>query len=131
MTTYTENQFATRLLKDLGLIGAEETPSSADLEWAKETAASEISLLAATGIPLWNGSELSIPQEYLTTLSRRVGLALSPSFGQTDPATAQNAMRAAERSLIVLAAPRGARPTALSADNTLTRRGSFNFTLGT
>ena len=128
MTTYTEDELGTRILRDLGLIGAEETPTSADLEWAKETAASEISILSAMGVPLWNGNELSIPQEYLTTISRRVGLAVAPSFGLTDPATAQNAMREAERYLTILAAPR-ARPALLRTE--LPARGSsFNFTTG-
>jgi hypothetical protein len=129
MTAYTENQFATRVLKDLGLIGAEETPSSADLEWAKDTAASEIAMLAATGIPIWEGSNISIPEEYVTTLSRRVGLALAPSFGQTDIASAQNAMKAAERSLTVMAAPKS-RPSALRVEDRLVNRGAFNFTIG-
>ena len=128
MTTYTEDQFATRVLKDLGIIGAEETPSSADLEWAKETAASEISLLAATGIPIWNGSEVAIPQEYLSTLSRRVCLAVAPSYGSTDMVAAQNAMREAERSLTILAAPRS-RPLSLRTD-VPARGGAFNFTTG-
>lgn len=126
--TYTETQFATRVLKDLGIIGAEETPSSADLEWAKETAASEISLLAATGIPIWNGSGVAIPQEYLSTLSRRVALAVAPSYGETDMATAQNAMREAERPLTILAAPRS-RPRLLSSNDVKTNS-SFNFTSG-
>lgn len=129
MTTYTEDEFATRVLKDLGVIGAEETPTSADLEWAKETALSEIMALAAIGLPIWNGSEVSVPQEYLTILSRRVGLALAPSYGQTDPATAQLAMREAERSLTILAAPRS-RPLKLLADDAKAGSASFNFTTG-
>jgi hypothetical protein len=129
MTTYTEDELGTRILKDLGLIGAEETPSAADLEWAKETAGSEILLLAALGLPIWNGSELAIPQEYFTTLSRRVGLAVAPSFGLTDPATAASGMREAERALTELAAPRA---TPLRLRTELPARGSsaFNFTTG-
>jgi hypothetical protein len=130
MTDYTEDQFATRVLKDLGLVAAEETPSAADLEWAKETAGSEITMLSALNLPIWNGSELSIPQEYLTTLSRRVGLAVAPSFGLADMATAQMAMREAERSLTLLAAPRGLSPSLLRSDDSMPRRGGFNFTRG-
>jgi hypothetical protein len=129
MTTYNEDQFATRVLKDLGLIGAEETPSAADMEWAKETAMAEIMMLSAIGLPIWNGSELSIPQEYLTPLSRRVCLAVAPSFGLTDIASAQSAMKAAEMTLVVMAAPRGARPMALkSAD--FPSRSSFRYATG-
>lgn len=102
MTTYTQNQLATRVMKDLGLLGAEETPSDADLDWAAETVAAEIQMMAAKGIPIWNGSDTSIPQEYLTALSRRIGLALAPSFGLSDLATATVAMRAAEDDLRIL-----------------------------
>ena len=44
---FTLSELATRVLKDLGLVGAEETPSSADLAWAQETCSSEIDLMAA------------------------------------------------------------------------------------
>lgn len=132
MTTYTEDQFATRVLKDLGLVNADETPSSVDLEWAKETAGSEILLLASLHLPIWNGSALSIPQEYLTILSRRVGLAVAPSFGLVDLAAAQMAMREAERSLTMLAAPRGINPLSMRADDATPGRrgGGFNFSTG-
>lgn len=102
MTTYTGTQLATRVLKDLGLIGAEETPTAADQTWAEQTCQAEIGLLAAKGIPIWNGGDESIPHEYLTTLSRRIGLGLAPSFGLTDIATATLAMRAAEDDLRIL-----------------------------
>ena len=114
MTTYTTAELATRVLKDLGLIGAEETPSAADLAWATETVGSEVGLLAVKGIAIWNGSVQSVPEEYLTALSRRLGLALAPSFGLVDLASAQMAMPAAERDLRILAAKpaTGARQTA-------------------
>ena len=104
MTTYTGAELATRVLKDLGLVGAEETPSSADQSWAEETCDAEIGLLAAKGVPIWNGGDDSIPHEYLTVLSRRIGLAVAPSFGLTDIATATVAMRAAEDDLRILGA---------------------------
>jgi hypothetical protein len=102
MTTYTSAEFATRVLRDLGLVGAEETPSAADLDFATETAASEVQMLAAKGIQVWNGSETSVPVEYLTLLSRRVGLALASAFGLTDPASATQAMELTERDLRIL-----------------------------
>lgn len=96
MTTYTGAQLATRVLKDLGLVAAEETPTAADQAWAEETCDAEIGLLAAKGIPVWNGGDDDIPGEYLTLLSRRIGLALAPSFGLSDVATATLAMQSAE-----------------------------------
>lgn len=103
MTTFNGTELATRVLRDLGLIEAEETPSSVDLAWSQETCDSEISLMSVKGIPIWNGSEDSIPQEYLTVLSRRIGLAVAPSFGLTDIATATLAMTACEKDLRIMA----------------------------
>lgn len=106
MTTYTTSELATRVLKDLGLVAAEETPSAADLNWAIETCQSEVLMLNAKGIPIWNGSEVEVPQEYLTLLSRRIGLAVGPSYGLMSAAEAQVAMRAAEVDLRVLGSVR-------------------------
>lgn len=107
---FTLSELAVRVLKDLGLVAAEETPSAADLNWSSETCRSEIDLLAAKGISIWNGDEDSIPSEYLTTLSRRIGLAVAPSFGLTDIAAANAQILALEKDLRVLAAmpPTGA-----------------------
>lgn len=72
------------------------------MNWATETCESEIQMMAAKGIPVWNGSEVEIPSEYLTTLSRRIGLALGPSFGLGDQATAVQAIELAEINLLRL-----------------------------
>lgn len=102
MTTYDNEQLGRRVLRDLGLIGADETPTAADQSFAEETIEAEIGLLNAKGIPIWNGNDMSVPHEYLTVLSRRIGLAVAPSFGLIDIATAQIAMEAAERDLRIL-----------------------------
>lgn len=131
MTTYSQTDLATRVLKDLGLLGADEDLSAADLAWAIETVASEVAMLAAIGLPIWNGSDMAVPLEYLTILSRRIGLAIAPSFGLTDPASAQLAMRAAEQSLTIMAAPRGAMPLSLRSNDATGRRGSnFDYATG-
>jgi hypothetical protein len=96
---FTEEELATRVLRDMGLIGAEETPSAADMAWAIETCSSEIDLLAAKGIGIWNGTGDSVPNEYLTVLSRRIGLALGPSFGLGDIASATSAILQLEKDL--------------------------------
>lgn len=102
MTTYTNAQLATRVLKDLGLVGAEETPSAVDQSWAEETCSSEIMLLQKKEIVLWNTGDDSISQEYLTALSRRIGLALGPSFGLFSTAQAEQMMPLAEANLRIL-----------------------------
>ena len=131
MTTYSKADLATRVLKDMGFVGADETASADDQSWAEETVGSEVQLLAAIGLPIWNGSEMAVPEEYLTVLSRRIGLAVAPSFGMMSMADAQLAMREAERYLTVMAAPRAATPlTMRTNDATGSRGGSFNFSTG-
>ncbi len=102
MTTYTTTQLATRALRDLGVVGAEETPTAADLAWAIETVQSEVQMLARKGIPVWNGSEVSVPQEYLTTLSRRVGAPMATSFGLMTIPEAEQVMLLCEQNLRIL-----------------------------
>lgn len=130
MTTYSQSDLATRMLKDLGLIYAEEVPSASDLAWATETVSSEVAMMAVIGLPIWNGSDMSVPLEYLTVLSRRCGLAVAPSFGLTDIASAQLAMREAERYLTIMTNPRAGSPLTLRSNDATGGRGSFNFTLG-
>ena len=96
MTTFTTSEIATRMLRDLGLLDIEETPSAAMLSNAEQTVRSEVMLMAASGIPIWNGSEISVPEEYLTALSRRLGLAEAPGYGLVDLATATLALESAE-----------------------------------
>lgn len=130
MTTYSQSDLATRMLKDLGLIASEEVPSAPDLEWAQETVGSEVAMLAVIGLPIWNGSDMAVPQEYLTPLSRRCGLAVAPSFGLMDIATATLAMREAERYLTVMANPRAGSPLTLITNDAKPRRSGFNFSTG-
>lgn len=127
---YSLSDLATRTGRDLGLIGSEETPSAPDLDWLQETCSGEIAMLGAIGLPIWNGADVAIPQEYLTPLSRRIGLAVAPSFGLMDQASAQMAMREAERYLTVMAAPRLANPATLKTNDSGVGRASFNFTTG-
>lgn len=103
MTTYTKAEQATRVLKDLGLVGANETPTAEDLEWAKETLSSVVALLAAKQINIWNGSDESVPLEYLIPLSYRVGLQVAPSFGLMSQAEAMVAIDKADKDLRILA----------------------------
>lgn len=131
MTTYTQTELATRMLRDLGLIGAEETPSAADLDFANETIESVVPMLATLGVPIWNGSEAQVPAEYLVPLSKRLGLDVAPGFGLVDVAAAEVAKTALERNLTLMANPRRANPSQLKTDDATGgsyRR--FNWTTG-
>lgn len=104
MTTYSRSDIATRVLKDLGLVGSNETPYADDLSWTEETVSAEVAMLAAKGIVIWNGSDQAVPLEYLSALSRRIGLAVGPSYGLFSLADAQIAMPLVEKDLRILAA---------------------------
>jgi hypothetical protein len=130
MTTYSQTDLATRVLKDLGLTNASESPSDDDLSWAIETVSSEVAMMGSIGLPIWNGSDMVVPNEYLTILSRRIGLAVAPSFGMMTLAEAQLAMREAERYLTIMAAPRLV-PLSMRTDDAMQRNTTFNFTTGT
>lgn len=104
MTTYSLSDLATRVLKDLGLVGADETPASSDLNWAAETCRAEVQRLSMLNMPIWNGSEVSVPEAYLTILSQRIGLAIAPSFGLTDIAAATQSMKLVEKDLRAMSA---------------------------
>lgn len=130
MTTYSQADLAERMLKDLGLIGAEEIPSAADLAWANETVMSEVSLLSAINLPIWNGSEMSVPQEYLTTLSVRCGAAVAPSYGLMTAAESIQAKELAERNLTILASPRGAMPLIAKANDSTRGNRTYNWASG-
>ena len=130
MTTYSQTDLATRVLKDLGLVGATEDPSAEDLAWAIETVSSEVAMLSAIGLPIWNGSDMAVPNEYLAPLSRRIGLAVAPSFGLMRLDQAQLAMREAERYLTVMAAPRGANPLPMRANDAMRRGPRYSFSTG-
>ena len=129
--TYSQSDLATRMLKDLGLVGAEEVPSATDLEWGMETVGAEVAMLNSISLPIWNGSDMSVPLEYLTPLSRRCGLAVAPSFGLMDQASAQMAMREAERYLTIMANPRPGNSLLLKTNDAMPRRiGGFDFATG-
>ena len=130
MTTYSLSDLATRMLKDLGLIDAAEIPSAVDLDWAQETISSEVALLSALNLPIWNGSEIAVPQEYLTLMSLRCGLAIAPSFGLMTQAESMVAKEAAERNLTVLAAPRGALPMIARTDDSTRRNSRYDWATG-
>lgn len=102
MTTFSKSDLATRILRDAGLVGADETPSAIDLEFAEETLSSEIDALAIRGISIWNGSETEIPNGYLTTLSRRIVLAIAPAFGLASAAEVEVAIPKVEATLRAL-----------------------------
>lgn len=114
MTTYSQSDLATRVLRDLGLVASDEDPSADDLSFAEETVGSVYAELALRGISLPNGSDTALPAEYLVCVSKRIGLDVGPAFGLFSMADAETAKPIVERTLRALAAkpPTGSRAEA-------------------
>jgi hypothetical protein len=103
LTTYTKAQFATRVLQDLGLLGADETASSADIDWTEETIDSTLAALQRKGIRIWDSSDDAIDESYLVVLRQRVGLDVGTAFGLMSPAEAAAAKPLLEADLRAMA----------------------------
>jgi len=119
------------VLRDLGLVDANAVPDAADIGFAEETVASEVAFMASDGIRIWNGSDQSVPLEYLTALSRRIGLAVAPAFGLITIADAELAIPLANEGLRRLSVQRPIPLTLVTPRITGRRGGGFNFTSGT
>lgn len=130
MTVYTEEEAVTHMLRTGSIVDSDASPSANDLDWGTTLFRSEVGLLASIGMPIWNGSVMAVPEEYMNILARRVWLAAEPTFGLSSVANAQLAMREAERYLTVMAAPRMATPSALRSNDAMQRYSSFNYTTG-
>jgi hypothetical protein len=103
MTTHTKEELAIRMLRDLGLLGADETASSADIDWAEETIDATFAALQRKGIRIWDSSTDAIPDEYFVLLSQRIGLDVGPAFGLMSIAEATAAKPLLEADLRALA----------------------------
>ena len=129
--TYTLTDLATRVLRDLGLVGAEETPSAADLAYAEQTISSVVALLRAKEIVIWNGDATSVPEEYFIALSKRIALDVAPSFGLVTLDKTEPAIDVAEKTLRILSQPRPGAPLPLKTDELTQRRfGTYNYLVG-
>lgn len=104
MTTYSQSDLATRVLRDLGLVPSDEVPTADDLADAEEIIGSEVEQMGMRGLPIWNGSDMAVPKGYLTALSRRLGLAVGPSYGVFTMIEAAVGIEPAERILRQLSA---------------------------
>lgn len=94
---------AVRVLRDLGLVAAEETPSADDQTFTEETVESVYAELAAVGISLPDGNDQALPEKHLVCLAKRIGLDVAPAFGLISISDAELAKPVAERRLRALA----------------------------
>jgi|EndMetStandDraft_8_1072994.scaffolds.fasta_scaffold917617_2 hypothetical protein len=130
MTTYTETELATQTLRAPGLVGIEETLSAAEYVDVVQSNRSVIATMGAIGLPIWNGSELSVPEEYFVELALRLSLPIQMANGLIDHRTMLSMIEASEARLTVMAAPRGAMPLLAQSNDSTRGRVNFNWTTG-
>lgn len=130
MTTYTEVDLATETLRSPGLLGIEETLAAAEYDDVIRSNRSVIATMGNIGLPIWNGSVISVPEEYFVELAMRCSVPLQFKYGLVTHAEMLAMVEASEARLTVMAAPRGAIPL-LSQSNDSTRGGrTFNWQAG-
>jgi hypothetical protein len=130
MTTYTESDLATETLRSAGLIGIDEVPSAAELVDTEQSNSSVLATLAAIGLPIWNGSEIQVPEEYFVELSIRLSMPLRLKNGMIDEIAYLRLIEASEARLTIMAAPRGASPLLARSNESTMGRSHFNWTTG-
>ena len=128
---YTEVDLATETLRSPGLLGIDETLSAAEYDDTIRSNRSVIATLNTIGLPIWNGSEIDIPEEYYVELAMRCSLPLQFKNGLISHADMLSMIEASESRLTVMAAPRGSNPLPASTnESTGYRRGYFNWQTG-
>lgn len=130
MTTYTETDFATETLRSPGLVGIDDVLNGSEYDDVVRSNRSVITMLNTIGLPIWNGSELEIPEAYLVELALRCSLPLQFKYGLIDHAAMLTMIDASEARLTTMAAPRGAMPLLASSNESTGRRGRFNWQTG-
>jgi len=102
--TYTTNDLALRVLRDLNIIALDEIPQASDFNFAVETIRSEFARMEADGIRMWGTTVDIIDNVYFTELSRRMGFALATAYGIMPASQAEQGKEASEAIIRRLAA---------------------------
>ena len=130
MTTYSETDLATETLKSAGVVEIDGVLTAAEFADATRSNASVVGMLGKIGLPIWNGSELAVPEEYFIELALRCSLPIQFKNGLITHAEMLGLIEASETRLTVMAAPRGAMPLLASTNESTGRRGYYNWQTG-
>lgn len=125
MTTYTETDLATETMRSPGLIGIDETMSGSEFADVTQSNRSVIATLNTIGLPIWNGSEINVPEEYFVELALRCSLPIQLKNGLIDHAAMLSMIDASESRLTVMAAPRGSHPLLASSNESTGRWSNY------
>lgn len=122
MTIYSESDLATEAMRACGLTSIEEPLNAVEYADAVQSNGSVIQMLSTIGIPVWNGSEIEVPQPYFVELALRCSLPLQFKNGLIDHATMLRLIDVSEARLVVMAAPRGSSPLLASSNESTGNR---------
>lgn len=127
---YTESDLATETLRAPGLVGIDEVPSAAEWVDVVQSNRSVIQTMAKIGLPIWNGSEIQVPEEYFVELAMRCSLPIQFKNGLFEMPAYLSMIDESERRLTIMAAPRGSEPLIPRTDQSTGRRGPYNWARG-
>lgn len=96
MTTYSQSDLATRVLRYLNLVDVTEAPDASILADTIETITSDLAAMKVRGMPIWNGSVMAVPEEYLLPLTVRLSIPVAASYGMISPKDVPVASKQAE-----------------------------------
>ena len=130
MTTFTESDLATETLKSASIVEIDGVLSASEFADVTRSNGSVIQMLGKIGLPIWNGSEIDVPEEYFVELALRCSLPIQFKNGLIGHAEMLGLIEASEMRLVVMAAPRGAMPLIASSNESTGRRGFYNWQTG-
>lgn len=122
MTVYTESDLATETLKSAALVEIDGVLSAAEFVDVVRSNGSVIQMLATIGIPVWNGSEIDIPEPYFIELALRCSLPIQFKNGLINHVEMLSLIETSEMRLVVMAAPRGSMPLISSTNESTGNR---------
>ena len=93
MTTYTNSDWVTHILRKSSIVGEDENPTAAQSDEAQRIINSGVAFLAIDGITMWNGSQDVVPEEWFDVGADYMALYIRQGFGGPPPG--QDEVRAA------------------------------------
>jgi hypothetical protein len=130
VTTYTESDLATETLKSAGIVEIDGVLTASEFVDVTRSNGSVVQMLGKIGLPIWNGSEIDVPEEYFIELALRCSLPIQFKNGMIDHAGMLSLIEASETRLVVMAAPRGAMPLLASSNESTGGRPFYNWQTG-
>lgn len=122
MTSFSSTDLATETMRACGLTSIEEPLNAVEFTDVVQSNGSVIQMLSSIGLPIWNGSEIDVPEPYFIELALRCSLPIQFKNGLISHAEMLSLIEASEARLTVMAAPRGSMPLISSTNESTGQR---------